>query len=620
MEQAEASAEVQGTEKTEFKGTVQDNIVKIPIHLRPKSDEDLIQWKEKLAKGKEDGTYTYTFASQTSIPNGSGDEKKRIAGNILNNTKNGLRGNPKIENGKTAFAEDIENALTETQYLAGKTINFKIYKKQEELLYINVKAQGEEKHDKDFLKVDGGYFQIGDGKCPRCEEEITLKHIEDLFGVHPSSKDFRKQVVEFLNLYVKQRQNTDKPIHINTCLRKAHFFAQVGAETLGINTDWIVETDVIPYKPANIRNIGIFGDRSGKLERRGQIEEFCRERPQIKLLSFLYANENRFGNGNGNEASQEGYKYRGRGLKQLTGKSNYKNASETLKEIFPAEYVDLVENPNKVKEAKYAVLSALAYWEKHEIWKVADDIKTSNDENIKKIRRTVNGGVAGWKDAKKYFENGIDVFKVNNCSPVDKVSNGKWNDPIAYSQRTYYNSESVHAEKNGAFGKVRNGGTKNHQGLDIFATLGTPLVACLDGTVVAIFESSSYGTILILEVDGDALRSSKRNYTIAFTGEIENGEGFNTSASKYYLRYCHLSLVEIKSGEVKGGDTICYSGDSGNAKGAPNPHLHFEIGSNMYPGSKEGTKNRTNPAFYVDLKPIDEPMQTKVKNDRNSKK
>ncbi|MFV0531549.1 MAG: hypothetical protein ACK5MD_08930, partial [Flavobacteriales bacterium] len=83
----------------EFSGTIQDGLVKIPIHLRPKSDEDLKQWKEKLAKGKEDGTYTYTFAGQTSIPNGSGDEKKRVAGIILNNSKNGLRGNPKIEEG-----------------------------------------------------------------------------------------------------------------------------------------------------------------------------------------------------------------------------------------------------------------------------------------------------------------------------------------------------------------------------------------------------------------------------------------------------------------------------------------------------------------------------------------
>ncbi|MFV0531720.1 MAG: glycoside hydrolase family protein, partial [Flavobacteriales bacterium] len=146
-------------------GTIQDGLVKIPIHLRPKSDEDLKQWKEKLAKGKEDGTYTYTFAGQTSIPNGSGDEKKRVAGIILNNSKNGLRGNPKIEEGQTAFIEDIENALTKEKYLAGETVTFKLYKKQEELLYLHVKAQGEKEHKEEFLNKEGAYFQIGKTKA-----------------------------------------------------------------------------------------------------------------------------------------------------------------------------------------------------------------------------------------------------------------------------------------------------------------------------------------------------------------------------------------------------------------------------------------------------------------------
>lgn len=164
MEQKTNVGEVQGTEKTEFKGTVQDGMVKIPIHLRPKSNDELKQWKDKLAKGKQDGTYTYTFASQTALPNGSGDEKKRVAGAILTNAKEGKRGNPKIETGKTTFADDIEKALVKEVYLAGQTISFPLYKKETELLYLQAKAQGERPHDKEFLKQDGAYFQIGGGK------------------------------------------------------------------------------------------------------------------------------------------------------------------------------------------------------------------------------------------------------------------------------------------------------------------------------------------------------------------------------------------------------------------------------------------------------------------------
>ena len=164
MEQKSNAEEVQGTEKTEFKGTVQDGMVKIPIHLRPKSDDELKQWKDKLAKGKEDGTYTYTFASQTALPNGSGDEKKRVTQAILTNAKEGKKGNPKIETGKTTFADDIEKALVEEVYLVGQTITFPLYKKETEFLYLQAKAQGEKQHDKEFLKQDGAYFQIGGGK------------------------------------------------------------------------------------------------------------------------------------------------------------------------------------------------------------------------------------------------------------------------------------------------------------------------------------------------------------------------------------------------------------------------------------------------------------------------
>lgn len=162
MEQKANSGEVAGTEKTEFSGVVKDNLVKIPIHLRPKSDEELKQWKEKINKGKEDGDYTYKFGGPTSIKNEA--EKKSIAGIILNNAKGGKRGNAKIEDGKTSSTEEIEKVLEIKDYKEGDTITFKLLKKVPELLYLNAKAQGEKQHDKEFLKKEGAYFQIGKNK------------------------------------------------------------------------------------------------------------------------------------------------------------------------------------------------------------------------------------------------------------------------------------------------------------------------------------------------------------------------------------------------------------------------------------------------------------------------
>lgn len=548
MEQTSGSEEVKGTEKTEFTAVIKNGLVNIPVQLRPKSDEDLKTWKNQLAKGIKEGEYTYLFGGSNSIT----DEKtkKNIAGIILKNAVRGNAKNTKIADGKTAHLEDIEKVLGIKTYESGANIKFPTYKKQTELLYLNAKATGNKQHDKEFLKNEGAYFEVAK-KCPRCEADFILGDIEDLYGVHPDSTTFRKQVVEFLNRYINQRSNTANPIHIDTCLRKAHFFAQVGAETLGINTDWIVETDVVPYAPSNIGK-ALFGDRSVKLKNRGKVDEYCRERPQIKLLSFLYAAENGFGNGNGNEASQDGYKYRGRGLKQLTGRGNYRVASETLKDIFPDEFIDLEAYPDKVKEAQYAVLSALAYWEKNKIWKVADEIKTSDDESIKKIRRTVNGGTAGWKDAKKYFEQGILTFRVNECEK-DNVQSGSCTPDFSQC----FNYEDVWANPvissdNGGKNNNRynHGSSRGHKGIDIISGASYKDVhSIMCGTVEAIV--SSFST---------------NQYKSKSLGNVINIKSKDKNGNTVYILYCHLDRVNVTVGQAIGHGTIIgKSGSTGNA-------------------------------------------------------
>ncbi|WP_445456834.1 peptidoglycan DD-metalloendopeptidase family protein [Flavobacterium sp. HNIBRBA15423] len=617
MEATTTSEEVQGTEKTQFTATVTNGIAKVPIHLRPKSDEDLEKWKEKITKGKEDGNYTYTFGND----NGTiitAENKTRIAGIIIDNAKGGKLGNPKIEDGKTAYKEDVETVLEVKTYNKGDTITFPTYKKGIEMLWLDVLCSGDKReHHKEFLKEEGAYFVIGK-KCPRCREKITIEQIEELFGVYTSHSAFRQEIVDNLNKYIFE---SGREIHINTCLRKAHFLAQVGAETLGINPDWMVETD--KYRYSKSRCLDIFGNRAATLNNMGLLESYCNENPQEKLLNYMYAAENGFGNGNGNEASGDGYLFRGRGLKQLTGKGNYKSASEYLNEFFPSEYINLEANPDKVKEAKYAVLSAIAYWEKHKIWETADTLKISNNENIKKIRRLVNPGLAGWSDAKSYYDKAINVFKVNSCTPTNAGSSD-WIDPIDNPQRTYYNSNGVHKEQNGAFGPVRtkivNGVSvpKNHQGLDIFADVDTECRACLDGTIVSYMNegNNGYGNVLVLEVNGEDLRNAKREYSLEFTEEVESGTGFDINAEKFYLRYAHLNSAIKTSGEVKAGEVICYSGDTGNASGVPNPHLHFEVAMNAT-SNGTGLTNRYNPAYFVRLTAINQQKQEEVKNSRS---
>jgi predicted chitinase len=611
-------AKENGAELTTLKATIEDGIAKIKVKLRPKADEDLTKWKEKLAGNKKDGTHKYTVKNAFTV---SGD-LDAIAASIEKKSNAALAPNHIVKK------EEIKSLLTEgASYTTTNSFEIPKYKKEKitEMLWLKAECQGDtKKHEGEFLKKDAEYFVIGNGKCTRCEEEISLKQIEDLFGSHSPSKAFREEVVKYLNQFIKQRENTDKPIHLNTCLRKAHFFAQVGAETLGINTDWIVETDAMPYTPANIRNTSIFGDRSGKLERRRQIEAFCADRPQIRLLSFLYASENGFGNGNGNEASGDGYKYRGRGLKQLTGKDNYISASKTFKDIFPDEYVDLEANPDKVKEAKYAVLSAIAYWEKHEIWKTADTLKESTDANIQKIRRMVNGGLAGWKDAKKFFEKGVQVFKVNECSPVKSSSSEKWHDPVdnPISTNYYQNGTIDNISKIwGLFGnEIRREVSRKHTGLDLFAKTGTNIYACVDGTVYKRQWHTGYGNTLTIKVNSpkEFMALKRSDYNIKTNREQLEGLDWSENGD-IYLFYAHLDSVNAYTigQDVKCGDKLGTTGRSGITAGTHAPHLHFEIFCSYV--MQSGTRYRINPALFIEYKHYDEQIESDKTNQENEK-
>ena len=208
-----------------------------------------------------------------------------------------------------------------------------------------------------------------------------------------------------------------------------------------------------------------------------------------------------------------------------------------------------------------------------------------------------------------------------------------WHEPLENPQRTYFSSNKLEYYWNGAFGMVRtysNGAKKAHTGLDLFARIGTPCFACLDGEIVQYKSEGGYGNVLVIKVKGDDLRASRNEYTLEFSekGEIEQSDNFDINRVYFYLRYCHLSnkRTDLNIGdEVKSGDLIGYTGDTGNAKGVCNPHLHLEIAMNATSNTiKDGTPNgklafKINPAFFVNLQPIDQDLQKKVKARRLKK-
>ena len=114
---------------------------------------------------------------------------------------------------------------------------------------------------------------------------------------------------------------------------------------------------------------------------RAKAEAYARN-PE-KIANYVYANRY----GNGNEASGDGWRYRGRGLIQLTFKANYESFSK-----YDLCTKDVVKNPDSVAQFPLNQIAAMWYWEQHNLNEKADNSDTEA------IRRAINGGLNGYAD------------------------------------------------------------------------------------------------------------------------------------------------------------------------------------------------------------------------------
>ena len=166
---------------------------------------------------------------------------------------------------------------------------------------------------------------------------------------------------------------------INTPLRVAHFLAQCGHESGGFK----VTSENLNYSAKGLR--GIFK----KYFPTDAIANAYQRNPQ-KIANKVYANRM----ANGSEASGDGYKFRGRGYIQLTGKENYTAFGKSIG-------VDIPNNPDLVA-SKYALASAAWFFSKNGLHKIADE--GASDVVVTKITKRVNGGTIGLPDRIKHFK------------------------------------------------------------------------------------------------------------------------------------------------------------------------------------------------------------------------
>ena len=185
---------------------------------------------------------------------------------------------------------------------------------------------------------------------------------------------------------IAQLPDTIAKFELNTPLRLAHFLAQAGHESGGFKA----VSENLNYGAKGL--LGIF-----KKYFPTEAKALAYERKPEKIANLVYGGRM----GNGPEASGEGYKFRGRGYIQLTGKSNYSEFDKVVAE-------DITSNPDLVA-TKYPLLSAAWFFHKNGLHKIADGGAT--DAVVTSVTKRVNGGTIGLPDRIKHFKEYYSLLK-----------------------------------------------------------------------------------------------------------------------------------------------------------------------------------------------------------------
>jgi predicted chitinase len=196
---------------------------------------------------------------------------------------------------------------------------------------------------------------------------------------------------------------------LNTSQRRTHFFAQILEETgqnLKVEEEFTYRSSALIALFSYFRSCPEAATRHGYLVKQGLIKEDGTKMSQTDfeaIANGAYGGRSELGNRG--YSSGDGWKYRGRGLKQLTGRYNYNMFNQWHKENkskWPEDHVDFLEFPELLLSMKYAVRSAANFWLRNKMYDVAD--KGNTPEIVDLITDIVNKGTGSRSSRKINFE------------------------------------------------------------------------------------------------------------------------------------------------------------------------------------------------------------------------
>jgi putative chitinase len=216
----------------------------------------------------------------------------------------------------------------------------------------------------------------------------------------PTLEDLQAAKIKNPEKWLEAVVATCQEFEINTPERIASFLAQTSHESGG----YTMLSENLNYKAATLaacwpnRFAELGPDKKPKKDEKGKliptaVANSIAGKPEL-IANLVYSSRM----ANGPAESGEGWKYRGRGLKQLTGKDNYTRCGNALG-------VDLVSNPDLLLDPLYAARSAGWFWKANNLSAFADA------GDIKGMTKKINGGFIGLEQRQALYDACIGVCR-----------------------------------------------------------------------------------------------------------------------------------------------------------------------------------------------------------------
>ena len=219
-----------------------------------------------------------------------------------------------------------------------------------------------------------------------------MNTIQMLTKLFPKTKNI-SEVAEIIEKY--------KNFGINTNLRLAHFLAQVREE---VGEEFKPISENLNYSEKVV--LKLFKNMTPELAEKYARDEDTPKADQVAIANIAYANK--LGNGDMDtdkdgklDEDDDGWRYRGAGVLQITGKYNYQEVQRRIDKYAPLSNINIVLSPKDIHTLEGAILAGLGFWIWKDLYKIADMGKT--EVNVDNVTKVINLYTESYLERRQHF-------------------------------------------------------------------------------------------------------------------------------------------------------------------------------------------------------------------------